>query len=90
MLISISTLNSQVLKDVWNQTKGAATNAATTAVQQATQAVSAAVGGTTAPALSNEEVIKALREALSIGTNSSSASASKTDGYLKNTRLFIP
>ena len=90
MLISISTLNSQVLKDVWNQTKGAATNAATTAVQQATKAVSTAVGGTTAPALSNEEVIKALREALSIGTNSSSASASKADGYLKNARLFIP
>lgn len=90
LLISISTLNSQVLKDVWNQTKNAATGAATTAVQQATQAVSTAVGGTTAPALSNEEVIKALREALSIGTNSSSATASKTDGYLKNARLFIP
>ncbi len=90
MLISISTLNSQVLKDVWNQTKNAATGAATTAVQQATQAVSTAVGGTTAPSLSNEDVIKGLREALSIGTNSSTGVASKLDGYYKNPRLFIP
>lgn len=90
--LSLSTyaINAQVLKDVWNQTKNTATNAATTAVQQATQAVNTAVGGTTAPALTNEEVIKGLREALSIGTNSSSATASKLDGYLKNPRLFIP
>ncbi len=86
LLICGSTLNSQILKDVWNS----ATNTATQAVQQATQAVNTAIGGTTAPALTNEEVIKGLREALSIGTNNSSASASKMDGYLKNARLFIP
>ncbi len=90
MLISISALNAQILKDVWNQTKDAATNTATSVVQQATTAVNTAVGGTTAPALSNEEVIKGLREALSIGTNNSSGNASKMDGYLKNARLFIP
>lgn len=88
--LTVSVIKAQILKDVWNETKNAATNAATTAVQQATQAVNTAVGGTTAPALSNEEVIKGLREALSVGTNNSSASASKTDGYLKNARLFIP
>jgi hypothetical protein len=80
------TLNSQTLKDVWNTTK----STATTVVQQATNTVNSAIGGTTAPALSNEEVIRALREALSIGTNSSTATASKVDGYLKNARLFIP
>jgi hypothetical protein len=78
--------NAQTLKDVWNSTK----NTATTVVQQATNTVNSAIGGTTAPALSNEEVIKGLREALSIGTNSSTATASKADGYLKNARLFIP
>ena len=86
LLISISTLNSQILKDAWNQTK----STATTVVQQATTAVSTAVGGTTAPALSNEEVIKGLREALSIGTNNSTGVASKLDGYYKNPRLYIP
>jgi len=86
LLISVSTIKAQILKDVWNS----ATNTATQAVQQATQAVNAAIGGTTAPALSNEEVIKGLREALSIGTNNSSGIASKLDGYYKNPRLFIP
>jgi hypothetical protein len=86
MLISASTLNSQILKDAWNQTK----NTATTVVQQATTAVNTAIGATSTPSLSNEEVIKGLREALSIGTNSSTSVASKADGYLKNPRLFIP
>jgi hypothetical protein len=42
------------------------------------------------PALTNEEVIKGLKEALTIGTNSSSTMASKMDGYYKNPRIFIP
>lgn len=45
---------------------------------------------TNPPALTNEEVIKGLKEALTIGTNSSSAIASKVDGYYKNPRIFIP
>ena len=89
-LISLSTLNAQILKDAWNQAKDAASSTATSVVQQATTAVNTAIGGTTTPALSNEEVIKGLREALSIGTNNSSGTASKLDGYLKNPRLFIP
>jgi len=43
-----------------------------------------------APSLSNEEVIAGLREALTVGTNSATALASKADGYYKNPRLFIP
>lgn len=50
----------------------------------------AVMPGTTAPKLTNDEVIKGLKEALSVGTSSSSAIASKTDGFYKNTRLFIP
>lgn len=41
-------------------------------------------------ALSNDEVIKGLREALTIGTDNSSSLASRTDGFLKNPLIFIP
>jgi len=77
--------NAQTLGDLWNQNKG-------TIVNTATQAAQAVINGTNSntPSLTNEEIIKGLREALTVGTNSSTASASKADGYLKNTRLFIP
>jgi hypothetical protein len=39
--------------------------------------------------LTNEEVINGLREALSVGTNNSTAFASKLDGFYKNELLFI-
>ncbi|HEX7414363.1 MAG TPA: DUF4197 domain-containing protein [Bacteroidia bacterium] len=41
-------------------------------------------------ALSSEDIIAGLKEALSKGTNNSTAAASKTDGYLKNVEIFIP
>jgi hypothetical protein len=48
-------------------------------------------GGTTTPnPLSNDEVISGLKEALRVGTNNSTANASRLDGYLKNPALFIP
>ena len=47
-------------------------------------------GGTKPPALTNDEVIQGLREALSVGTNNSSGMASKVDGFYKNPSLFIP
>jgi hypothetical protein len=40
--------------------------------------------------LSNDEVVKGLREALSIGANNSTALASKLDGFYKNPAIFIP
>ncbi len=52
--------------------------------------VNTVISPTTQPALTNEEVVKGLKEALSIGTNSSSSMASKLDGYYKNPRIFIP
>lgn len=40
--------------------------------------------------LTNEEVVKGLKEALSVGTNNSASMASKLDGYYKNPKIFIP
>src|SRR6185437_79064 len=40
--------------------------------------------------LSNDDIIAGLKEALSRGTNNSTASAQKLDGYLKNPEIFIP
>ena len=40
--------------------------------------------------LSNDEVVSGLREALNVGTNNSTASASKADGFYKNPMIFIP
>src|SRR5436190_22491216 len=40
--------------------------------------------------LSNGEIVDGLKEALTIGSQNSSASASKVDGYFKNTAIKIP
>lgn len=40
--------------------------------------------------LTNDEVISGLREALTVGTNQSTALASKLDGFYKNPAIFIP
>lgn len=40
--------------------------------------------------LTNDEVIRGLKEALNVGTNNSTASASKVDGFYKNPLVFIP
>jgi len=40
--------------------------------------------------LSNDEVVKGLKDALTVGTNNSTGIASKLDGYYKNPKLFIP
>jgi hypothetical protein len=40
--------------------------------------------------LSNEDVISGLKEALSVGTNNSSGTASQLDGFNKNPKIKIP
>jgi len=40
--------------------------------------------------LSNDDVIKGLKEALKVGTNNSVASTSKVDGFYKNSLIKIP
>ena len=47
-------------------------------------------GSSGSSSLSNEDIIAGLKEALNKGTKNSTASASKTDGYLKNADIFIP
>jgi len=47
-------------------------------------------GTTTAPSLTNEEVIAGLKEALTIGIKNGAASASAVDGFFKNPKIFIP
>lgn len=45
---------------------------------------------TAAPALTNEEVIAGLREALTIGATNASSITSKTDGFLGNKEIRLP
>lgn len=40
--------------------------------------------------LTNDDVVKGLKEALTIGANNSASLASKVDGFYKNPALFIP
>jgi hypothetical protein len=40
--------------------------------------------------LTNDQVVKGLKEALAIGTNNSASLASKLDGFYKNPAIFIP
>ena len=90
------TSQAQILNDVWNAAKDEAKDAvksnttAAAAVDILTGAVGSHTSTTTPPALTNDEVIKGLKEALTVGTNNSSGNASKVDGYLKNPQLFIP
>lgn len=47
------------------------------------------LNSSTTPALTNDEVISGLREALSVGTNNTTALTSKLDGFYKNPLIFI-
>ncbi len=51
------------------------------------QVVNSVTGG---GGLSNDQIIKGLKEALNVGTNNSTASASKLDGFYKNPKIKIP
>lgn len=52
--------------------------------------VKSVTGGGSGTKLTNEEVIRGLREALSVGTNKSAEVGSKVDGFYKNPLIFIP
>lgn len=51
--------------------------------------VNSALGGS-GKSLTSSEITSGLKEALKVGTNNSTASASKVDGYLKNPKIKIP
>ncbi|MGB0886565.1 MAG: DUF4197 domain-containing protein [Vicingaceae bacterium] len=59
----------------------------TTVLNEASKSLETASGP--AP-LTNIEVIKGLKEALSVGTNNSTSLTSKLDGFYKNPEIFIP
>ncbi len=44
----------------------------------------------TAAPLTNDEVVRGLREALTVGSKTAAGKASKTDGYFKNPKIKIP
>lgn len=81
-------LSSQTINDMWNKTKDKAKETE----KKVEEDVKGAVTGThtATPPLSNDEVIKGLKEALTVGTNNSTALASKADGFYKNPKIFIP
>ena len=57
------------------------------------ETATSAVGGgveTAAPALTNDEVIAGLKEALTVGINKGSSLASATDGFFKNPKIMLP
>jgi len=97
IVINSLSFKAQTLNGILNQAKDAVkTNSAAvitnTTIGNVINQATTILGGTNTatPSLTNDEVIKGLKEALSVGTNNSSAAASKVDGYLKNPKLFIP
>ncbi len=94
----------QTLNGLWNSAKDAAVTNSTTIIDAAkTNTTTAGVinaaenvlgtktgTGSATPSLTNDEVIKGLKEALTVGTNNSSGLAAKADGYLKNPKIYIP
>ena len=60
-------------------------------LNQVKNQVNNAVGGNNAgSSLSNDEVIRGLKEALNVGTNNATGKASKIDGFYKNAIIRIP
>ncbi len=57
-------------------------------IQNVTNAVNNAANGN--PNLTNDEVVKGLKEALNVGTKNSTTKASKADGFYKNPGIKIP
>lgn len=67
------------------------TSQAQNLLDRATNAINTgAAAATQGNGLSNDEVVKGLREALTIGSGNASGTASKRDGFLKNNLIKIP
>lgn len=77
LLVSVFALPAQILKGKLNK-------------DSLTKKAKSIAGAKPGSKLSNEEVIKGLKEALSIGTNKSSETAGKADGFYKNPLIYIP
>ncbi len=86
--ISLMGAHAQGLGDLYNKAKDEVKKNETKITEAVKDVVPAKDAGPKIP--SNEEIIEGLKEALSTGTNKTASTVSKADGYLKNTRLFIP
>jgi hypothetical protein len=56
----------------------------------ATQDVNNLKGNKSGAPLSNDDIVKGLKDALSVGSNNAGSSASKTDGFYKDSLIKIP
>ena len=86
--ISLTSAHAQSVGDMWNKAKEEVKKDEKKIVEAVKEVVPSKESGVKVP--SNEEIIQGLKEALSTGTNKTTATVSKADGYLKNARLFIP
>jgi hypothetical protein len=82
-LLCFTTIDAQKFKDFIKKNKDSL-------VKKEKEILNGSTGAPTKPALTNDEVIKGLKEALTVGTNNSASLTSKVDGYYKNPRIFIP
>ncbi|HET6991418.1 MAG TPA: DUF4197 domain-containing protein [Bacteroidia bacterium] len=60
------------------------------ALDQVNKGIQTVNTGTATPGLTSDEIIKALKDALTQGTNKSTAAASQVDGFNKNPKIHIP
>jgi hypothetical protein len=94
-LISIFSLSIIISFAGYSQAAGTGRGSTTTATTPTTKTsttstTSTGSNKTMQNPLSNEEVVKGLKDALSIGIDRSTSIASKLDGFYKNPALFIP
>jgi hypothetical protein len=96
-IISGMSSKSQNINSLLNKAKDAAVTNSTSIIDAAKSNTTASnvinkAGGLIGQnkELTNDDVIKGLKEALTVGTSNSASLASKTDGYLKNPKVFIP
>lgn len=75
IVLSLFTLSMNAQSDIFSKAKKAAKDLKTSNVGSA---------------LTNDEVVAGLKEALSIGAENSAGLASKVDGFYKNPAIFIP
>jgi hypothetical protein len=59
-------------------------------IKQAEKTVTAVSSAEAASSLSNDDIIKGLKEALTVGSNNAGESASKLDGFYRNEKINIP
>ncbi|MCB0820647.1 MAG: DUF4197 domain-containing protein [Bacteroidetes bacterium] len=59
-------------------------------INQIKNGVNTVTGNNSGSNLSNDEVVKGLKEALNVGTNNATGKASRMDGFYKNSLIKIP